>query len=43
MGFITFGEMNGNTRADMLKSTGISNSSYKRWKNSYFNSAKQQE
>jgi len=36
MKFIQFGEQNGNTKVDMIRAAGISNSSYKRWKLPFF-------
>ena len=43
MRFIQFGQQNGNTRNQMLKAGGISNSSYKRWKISFNNLIKNED
>ena len=40
MKFIQFGQQNGNTKLDMIKAAGISNSSYKRWRLPFFGTRK---
>lgn len=43
IGFIDFGERNGNYRDDMIKAAGISRSSYKRWNKKLLNGARKIE